>query len=157
MAPCLIHFQEDDQTFHVTQFDVDITNGPAWSPDSRDAQVHPYETGDLGMPEWGIRHSDMPQVSNKYWQTVYRETSTATAWGGFVLAARIIGAVDLWNHPALFDYQDRFIAIASGNSDPFGFNVPGERAGYPVWGSSFIDTYDRDFVMDMWNRYRSSY
>jgi hypothetical protein len=48
--PDYIHFQEDDQTFHVTQSDVDITNGPAWSPDSRDAEVHPYETGDLGMP-----------------------------------------------------------------------------------------------------------
>lgn len=155
--PDYIHFHEDDQTFYVAQFDIDITDGPDWNPDSRDAEAYPYDAADIGMPEWGIRHSDVPQVSNKYWQTVYRETSTATSWGGFVLAARIMGAVDIWNHQALFDYQDRFISIARGDSDPFGFNVPGERAGYPVWGSSFIANYDRDFVLDMWDLYRSSF
>ena len=37
IPPDYIHFGEDDQTHYVTQADVDITNGPTWNPDSRDA------------------------------------------------------------------------------------------------------------------------
>ncbi len=100
-----VWFQEDAQTFYVTQGDVDIThvanetNGPTVD----------YVSTDIGTPEWGIRHSTYPEQDNKAWYATYRNCCTARHWAGFVLAARIMEARDLWNHNALFDYQDRFM------------------------------------------------
>jgi hypothetical protein len=108
--PDYIHFGEDDQTFYVAQYDVDITNSAQWSPDSRDAAKIPYTTDDIGLPEWGIRHATGPNVSNAYWGTTYRQCCTAIAWAGFTLAARLMEAKALWNHDALFDYVDRYMA-----------------------------------------------
>jgi hypothetical protein len=109
--PEYVHFGEDDQTFYVTQADVDITHEPLWGPDRRDAQKIPYEQEDIGLPEWGIVHAIGPERSNKYWNTAYRQVSSP-CWGGFVLAAHIMGARDLWNHDALFDYKDRYMQVA---------------------------------------------
>jgi hypothetical protein len=39
----------------------------------------------------------------------YRRCCTSHAWIAEVLAARLMGAMDLWNHPALFDYVDRWM------------------------------------------------
>ena len=51
------HFQEDEQTFYVSQREVDITNSPQWSPDKRGGIIAPYTKEDIGMPDWGIRHT----------------------------------------------------------------------------------------------------
>jgi hypothetical protein len=108
--PDYVHFGEDDQTFYVTAEDVEMTHSSEWRPDSRDAERIPYESEDIGLPEWGIRHATDPYRSNKFWQTAYRRVSSP-AWGGFVLAAQIMGAKELWNHDALFDYKDRYMKV----------------------------------------------
>jgi hypothetical protein len=141
-----VHFGEDDQTFYVTQSTIDITNGPTWDPDTR-ADTVPYTTAQIGMPEWGIRHYTAPSRDNMAWGATYRTCCTATAWPGFVLAAHLMGAVELWDHDALFDYMDRYMAIAGGDPDPFGYTVPGESAGYRSWSS---------FAENMWDTYRDS-
>ncbi|TKJ38260.1 MAG: hypothetical protein CEE38_05740 [Planctomycetes bacterium B3_Pla] len=106
-----VHFGEDDQTFYVTRADVDVTHSAQWNPDSRDTQKIPYEHEDIGLPEWGIRHATGPAASNKFWKTAYRQVCSP-GWGGFVLAAHIMGMKDLWNHDALFDYTDRYMQAA---------------------------------------------
>ncbi len=106
-----IYFGEDDQTFYVSQADVDITHSPQWNPDYRDVQMIPYERGDIGLPEWGISHASEAESSNKFWDTAYRNVSSP-CWGGMVLAAHIMGIKDLWNHDALFDYVDRYMQCA---------------------------------------------
>ena len=143
-----VHFGEDDQTFYVTQDDIDITNSASWNPDDRGGTPVPYDSTMLGMPEWGIRHATNPEQSNSLWTATYRQCCTATSWSGFVLAAYVMGAKDLWNHDALFDYQDRWMAIANGESDPFGFSVSGETAG---WRTNSI------FAEEMWDTYRDNY
>jgi len=65
LHPQYIHFGEDDQTFYVTQVDIDTTHGPQWNPDRRDVQRIPYENEDIGLPEWGIVHAIAPENSNK--------------------------------------------------------------------------------------------
>jgi len=55
-------------------------------------------------------HAIAPENSNKYWLTKYRQV-TGPGWGGFVLAAHIMGAKVFWNHDALFDYKDRYMRI----------------------------------------------
>ncbi len=142
-----INFGEDDQTFYVTQNDVDITNGPSWNPDTRGG-TKSYNSSLIGMPEWGIRHIYSPERSDAAWDATYRQCCTATAWSGFVLAARIMDAKGLWNHDALFDYQDRWMAITNGKPDPFGYTVSGEVSGWRTMTT---------FTQEMWDTYRSQY
>jgi len=130
--PEYVHFGEDDQTFYVTEADVEATHGPLWGPDRRDAQKIPYEQEDIGLPEWGIVHADGPERSNKFWVTAYRQVSSP-GWGGFVLAAHIMKAKDLWNHNALFDYKDRYMQIED------------------KWRQT------SRFVLSMWDAYRKNY
>lgn len=127
-------FGEDDQTFYVTQKDVDITHSSSWRPDSRDIVAMPYDVSDIGLAEWGIRHFDYPEMSNKYWPTQYRECCTANSWAGEVLAALIMDAKGLWNHNALFDYMDRYMSKEPGI--------------YRQWSA---------FAQNMWDSYRGNY
>lgn len=104
--PDYLHFGEDGQTFRISQADVDRAHRANWEGVVGKA----YLQADIGTPEWGIRHATDPAIDNNDWNASYRQCCTAHAWGGFVLAARIMGAKSLWNHDALFDYQDRYMA-----------------------------------------------
>jgi hypothetical protein len=89
-------FGEDEQTFYVSQTDIDRGVG--------------YTQDDLGEPEWGIRHYAEPNLDNPAWTANYRQCCTAICWSSEVLGALILGLKDNWNWPALFDYQDRYNA-----------------------------------------------
>ncbi len=65
------------------------------------------------MPEWGIVHSENPAADNREWTAVYRGINGSVI-PGFVLAARIMGVEDAWNHKALFDYADRWMKTTGG-------------------------------------------
>ncbi len=112
-----VDFGEDCQTFYVTQADVDRGVG--------------YTADELNMPEWGIRHCFAPQQDTPDWNASYRQCCTANAWVGAVLAARLLGMEQDWNHPALFDYQDRFM-----NMQP-----PGQFRAWSSFAESMWDTY----------------
>jgi hypothetical protein len=146
--PDYIHFGEDGQTFYVAQSDVDITNGPTWNPDNRSVPNFPYTTAMIGMPEWGIRRSYQPEVSDSSWSAMYRHiVSGASAWVGVSMAVRIMGYKSQWNNPAFFDYMDRYVAIRRGNPDPFGYTVDREVS----------DDYPYVFMEAMWDTYRADY
>ncbi len=127
-----VMFGEDGQTFYVTQVDIDRTH----DPDLRGCYLEEYQAADLGLPEWGIVHSDDPTADNKAWCAVYRDCCTANAWAGFILAAHIMDAKELWDHDALFDYQDRYMAL----------EAPGD------WTRCWDD-----FTEAMWDTYRDDY
>ena len=131
-----VYFGEDGQTFYVSEESVTITNGEDWVPDDRGGPIEPYVEDDIGLPEWGIRHSTNPYVDNKHWTANYRRCCTANSWAGFILAAHIMGLKDSWNHDALFDYLDRYMSI-------------GEYDSYMRQWS--------DFTENMWDAYRADY
>jgi hypothetical protein len=138
-----IHFGEDGQTFYVTQFDVDITNSVAWAPDFRNPGTETrYSVAMLGMPEWAIRHSIDPEVSDASWTSEYRNVYAVPgpSMAGTMMSCLVMGAKSLWNNNAFFDYQDRYWAISRGKADPFGYSVPNQQAGY-ISGSILWDTY----------------
>ena len=108
--PDLIRFEEDEMTFYVTQADVDMTHSLQWRPDRRDVMLIPYEKEDIGLPEWGKVRLYGRTAINKYWKTTYRQV-ISQAYGGLILALHIMGAKDLWNHDAFFDYKDRYMKI----------------------------------------------
>ena len=94
------------------------------------------------MPEWGIRHAEVPSWDGNTWNAAYRCSSTAIGWPGFVLAARIMGAntSSLWNHDAMFDYMDRYMATAA----------PAHIT--PEWRYSVI-YYDGELIDSIWGLY----
>ena len=132
-------FQEDQQTFYVDATTVSITNGSSWAPDSRDVSdgaVTPYTSGDIGMPEWGIRHSSTPTADNKHWDAKYRHVA-GPAMVGHALAAQLMGLKEEWNWPAFFDYADRMYGLQKSQASG---------------GVNSIQL----FVRDMWESYRKT-
>lgn len=120
-------FGEDVQTFYVEQ----AANGE-WN-----RGYGGYGPEDADLPEWGNRHADDPSQDRKAWTAdPYRRCCTANVWHGYVLAARIMGLRDAWDHPALFDYVDRYMQIESRGHWMRGWNPFCER----MW-----DRYRRDF------------
>ncbi|NRA37801.1 MAG: hypothetical protein HRU15_06655, partial [Planctomycetes bacterium] len=106
-------FQEDLNTFYVSQAEIDMSNSSAWKPDKR-ATPMKYTTEHIAMPEWGIRHVKDPWADNCSWDATYRGINN-NAYSGFVLAAHLMGQKKTWNHNALFDYCDRAVSFGSGS------------------------------------------
>jgi hypothetical protein len=122
---------EDDQTFYVSQADVDFTV---------EAGNEGYTTEHVGMPEW----LDKASKRDSSWSATYRNIGTGgKLWGAFATAARIMGAEGLWNNPSFFDYVVRYMAIAKGDPDPFGYMVSNQSAGDrgSALNGEFYDTY----------------
>lgn len=121
-------FQEDAQTFYVTQQEVDMTHSSKWKPDKRAKTFEPYTKEDIGMPEWGCsNHGPDSTNDNRAMTTPYRSVNSPV-YPGFVLAARLMGQEEAWNHKALFDYTDRWMRLTggrfpAGNTDPFLLNM----------------------------------
>jgi hypothetical protein len=117
-------FSEDTQTFFV---------------DEPLAGTRGYGVEDIGLPDW----RDGPDFSDKddkdWFSNGHRLCCSANAWWGQILSAYIMDARALWNHEALFDYQDRFEAenLARGITD---------------WRMHWSD-----FPYAMWNAYRDDY
>jgi hypothetical protein len=100
-------FQENEQTFRVSQTEVDITNSPAWNPDKR-STLKPYTKADIGTADWGIRHAANPEKDNAHWTATYRDINGSII-PAFALAARAMGLKAAWNHEPFFDYCDRYM------------------------------------------------
>ena len=69
---------------------------------------------------------------------VLRDLDLVDDWGQ-LLAAHVMGAVTLWDHPALFDYQDRYL-------------VEMRARGTLDWRLTW-----RDFYLELWDEYRDDY
>ncbi|WP_309397712.1 hypothetical protein [Cerasicoccus maritimus] len=159
-----VEFQEFQNTFYVDQAIVDLTQsglsdtsnkwpathpgvlpGGQWEPDYRNVwdsttqtvinEYTPYTTADIGMPDWGIRHSYVPASDNAHFASKYRDIN-GSVYPGITLAVEIMGARTLWNDNAFLDYSDRYMDITGGNN-----------------GSNNLP----QFIKDMWNAYRADY
>lgn len=107
-------FGEDQQTFYVTQEDVDRARHSA---DGRTR--HPYTSAMIGMPEWGEKHSTSPSRDGSNWGVTYRQI-VIQGCVGHIITAHILGVEDLWNHPVIFDYFDnRVRTIEAGTPTKF--------------------------------------
>lgn len=151
----LSRFGEDEQTFYVTQDDVDRTNSAMWNPDVRWGAPEPYTTSDIGLAEWGIYHGYNPYTDNKAWTAAYRTIITGGAWTGEVLALRIMGVQSLWNHPAFFDYMDRYMAVtATSDLNP---DWRTSISGMNVIWATYPGGRPAGFLGNMWDTYRDNY
>ncbi len=122
-------FQEDSQTFYVRETSPGVFNNGDGG----------YTSAHKDMPEWGMRHGQKPAQDLATWDAPYRVCCTANSHVGFVLAARIMGLKSAWNHDAIFDYQDRYIAECRLR----------KLAGWKISWSGFN--------INMWDKYRSQF
>jgi hypothetical protein len=107
-----------------------VSDRPAWGP---------YEH--LRPAQWA---SDMNEN--------YRRCCTSIAWVGQSLAIRLLGAQDLWDHPAFFDYCDRWM---TEDDSAFVKTIEKERGTtVPEWAHQ-LKTWDA-ITNEMWNIYRNS-
>lgn len=105
-------FQEDAQTFIVQASDVGR---------KVDAPKVTYSQEHVGLPEWGIRHRFEPNKDDSSWTNgnPYRHV----VWPhmiGPTLAIELMGKRDIWNHPPIFLYNERYVKL-SGLGSFFGF------------------------------------
>lgn len=99
-----LRFQEYQQTFIVTQADVDRTGRIGTNGDA----VYPYVASNIGMAEWGIRHSGEPTKDNNFWLASYRDI------GGSILtapsmAAQVMGVRNAIGWEPMFQYAARHL------------------------------------------------
>jgi hypothetical protein len=95
------------------------------------------------------RYEEKPPEQWQRWDRStegYRCSSTAQGWIGTALAARLMGAIGIWNHDAFFDYCDRWMRL----DDPY--KARRGKRGRPAQETK---TYD-PFVTEMWRTYRQS-
>lgn len=100
--------------------------------------LHPSEWDRVKIGKGGIQRE------------AYRRSNSYT-WPGVALAARIMGAVDFWNHPAFFEYVDRWM------TEP---DAENRRQLESLWKKDLLISgggCGSDFVRRMWETYRSRY
>ncbi|MFY9345625.1 MAG: hypothetical protein WAT39_24250 [Planctomycetota bacterium] len=120
-------FAEDGQTFYVRE-----TAPGVWN-DGHGGYTREHD----GLPEWGFSHFDHQEADKAVWDAdPYRRCCTANGWVGQTLAARMMGLQVAWNHPAYFDYMDRYMQATHQEG--------WHRAWFP-WHAA------------MWDAYRSNY
>jgi hypothetical protein len=93
----------------------------------------------------------------------YRRCCTSSAWVGYALAARLMGAIELWGHNAFFDYVDRWMTQDDSKEvELLEAEFPEEHdesiAGTRPIIASERQGYGRPspFVRNMWNAYRGN-
>jgi len=157
VTPDYIHFGNDDQTFYITQADVDITNDAGlipWDPDDRGGTPQVFGVEDIGMPEWTSRHAGgFPDVGagagrNNQRLGVYYRGAVSPKIVGTALVSQIMNLSEIWNHNAIHDYADRFVDMIS--------DFPSD---HDYWdGTNGID-YDKNnrFIWNTWQAYRQDY
>ncbi len=107
-------FQEDQQTFYVSQRDIDDCPKNEKYGRRRDC----YTAEMLGMAEWGSSHFHDRTTDGSNWGVIYRNVS-GQATNGHCLVAILMGLREEWNWPPFFDYyQSRYVPIESAKSSP---------------------------------------
>jgi hypothetical protein len=162
-------FGEDMQTLYVNQLPPAGSFAQAWQGATviygghygvnADGSVvsaglyGPYEQ--LQPSAWGILTPPDEQLGE-----AYRRCCTSVSWVGEALAIRLMNAETIWNHPAFFDYVDRWMtendaqAVAEIKTQSgFDYSANWERQGQTeFWLQGEFPQYT--FIDDMWKAYR---
>ena len=94
--PAALMFGEDMQTYY----------GAGWT-----RATALYQMIDHHGPRTPYEHLPPAKWAKWDWTSEgYRRCCTSSAWIGQALAARLMGAVNAWNHDAFFDYCDRWMS-----------------------------------------------
>ena len=161
-------FGEDMQTLYVNELPPAGTFTAAW----QGAQViyggHYGVNADgsvvspgLYGPYEQLQPANWPLINpNEQLGEAYRRCCTSVSWVGEALAIHLLHAENIWNHPAFFDYVDRWMmeddaqAVAEIKAQSgFDYSADWERQGQTrFWLQGEFPQYS--FIDDMWKAYR---
>ncbi len=161
-------FGEDMQTLYVNQVPPAGTYQQAWQGATVIYGGHYGVTTD-GQPVSAGLYGPYEQLQPVNWPLLngdeqlgeaYRRCCTSVSWVGEALAIRLLGGENLWNHPAFFDYVDRWMteddtqAVAQIKAQTgFDYSADWERQGQTrFWLQGEFPQYT--FIDDMWKAYR---
>ena len=108
----------------------------------KDIDYVEYVAAHKDLPEWRGQ-PDYPNWYGLDWDVPYRAIN-GMSYPGLVLSALIMGQKETWNHDALFDYTDRWVAVHTEY-----------YTGNPIHEGLYV--YGGDFHKDMWLTYREDY
>lgn len=126
-------FQEDRQTWFVTQSDV----GRAMLQEATKPR-ETYLQSHVGMPEWGEKHTSQPVRDDSRWGAAFYRWIGGTWMGNVLMAHLTTGGVQAWNHQPLFAYSDRYWELEKNSQT---FSAPNDIS---------------PFVYQMWAAYRGA-
>ena len=118
----LTNFEEDDQTFYVSQADVDMCNSGSWAPDSRDGTPVKFTNSNIGAPAWGITYTAYPAIIDNVPNPTYCDINMAP---GFIMSI-LCGLMNLkttWNHPAFFACVTKYYGLLGGSSSEYAYTA----------------------------------
>lgn len=75
--------------------------------------THPYTAKDIGMAEWGIRHTGTPELDNNWIPASYRDINGACLTAP-TMAARVMGLRKAIDWEPLFQYAERQLGHEQG-------------------------------------------
>jgi hypothetical protein len=162
-------FGEDMQTLYVNQLPPAGTYQKAWQGATVIFGGH-YGVRADGTPVNAGLYGPYEQLQPSAWPLInpneqlgesYRRCCTSVSWVGEALVIHLLHAENIWNHPAFFDYVDRWMteidveAVAEIQAQSgFDYSAPWQRQGQTrLWlaGQASQPT----FIDDMWRAYRS--
>ncbi len=97
-------FGEDGHTYYGQPTASYPGGKPLWGQDCGSLESPYFTNHDCRDPNGQVDSEYMVNGGS------YRTCCTSRTWLGSALAARIMGAVNQWDHPAFFDYVDRWVA-----------------------------------------------
>jgi len=159
-------FGEDMQTVYINQVPGGYTQ--AWQGATVIYGGH-YGVLEDGTPVSAGLYGPYEQLQPAAWPLIngneqlgeaYRRCCTSVSWVGEALAVHLLQAENLWNHPAFFDYVDRWMTeddsqavIDIKTQSGFDYSSDWERQGQTrFWLQGEFPQYS--FIDDMWAAYR---
>jgi hypothetical protein len=143
-APGIQHsnarFSEDMQTMY----------GTGWTGAKALYAGHVGSAGLPGKPDWGAYEHLHPGEWKSTIGEDYRRCCTSVAWVGEALAARLTGVEKIWNHPAFFDYADRW--MSEDDSEHLNIIEKFTAKSYRTAWARQGQAWDK-FVEEMWQAY----
>ncbi|MCB1130123.1 MAG: hypothetical protein KDN05_03275 [Verrucomicrobiae bacterium] len=127
-----LKFQEFQSTFFVSQNDVNFTGRVG----TNGQQSYPYTASDIGMPEWGIRHTGAPQYDNNFWSALYRDIN-GSCHTAPTMTARVMGMRTTIGWEPLFQYAERHLTYEQSASYKGEFNSNPTPAFHKQFYNSF--------------------
>jgi len=161
-------FGEDMQTVYVNQLPPAGTYSQAWQGAAVIYGGHYGVNADgtvvsagLYGPYEQLQPANWPLINgNEQLGEAYRRCCTSVSWVGEALAMHLLHAESLWNHPAFFDYVDRWMTEDDSQAvmdiktqTGFDYSANWERQGQTqYWLQGEFPQYS--FIDDMWKAYR---
>ena len=160
-------FGEDMQTVYVTQIPPAGHYQQAWQGAKAIYGGH-YGVKASGEPVSPGLYGPHEQLQPPSWPTTdsgqlgesYRRCCTSVSWVGEALVLHLLRAESIWNHPAFFDYVDRWMM----EDDTEAISLIKQQTGFdyaPDWDRQGQTRYwlhgqisEPSFIDDMWKKYR---